>query len=136
MMDDFIEKYTEEKWIPLNKYSRLRENFKIQKEEIKREDSFIQFGQFNIDYFFETFLAATQAVITYNNTDIYSQIEFSMSFNSNSYERQIYDILGLFGDIGGLVEATLFLSVALIYSWQRINLESALVSKLFRVKYK
>lgn len=57
-----------------------------------------------------------------------------MSFNTSSYERKIYDVLTLLGDIGGVQGAFETIFTWLTCGWAALALESLLVSQLFQVK--
>lgn len=54
-----------------------------------------------------------------------------MSFNSSVYRRQIYGVLELFGDVGGVLEALSIIFGIFTATWSQINLESALITELY-----
>jgi len=49
-MDYHIRNRTLEHWIPIHYLTRLRNNYRIEYEEIEREDEYFQLGQFVTDF--------------------------------------------------------------------------------------
>ena len=57
-----------------------------------------------------------------------------MSFDSTSYERKVYDILALLGDLGGVQASFETIFGWLTGSWAAIALQALLVSELYTKK--
>jgi len=57
-----------------------------------------------------------------------------MSFDSNSYRRQVYEIFEFFGDIGGVIEILMITSTFFVGSYANLKMQSYLSSELFKQK--
>lgn len=57
-MADHIKNTTDEHWLPLNPNAHMRLNYKIDYDEIERQDSFIQFGQYTQEFLSNTNLVS------------------------------------------------------------------------------
>lgn len=57
-----------------------------------------------------------------------------MSFDSNAYRRQVYEVLEFFGDIGGVIEILMLTSTFVIAGYAQLNMQSYITSKIFKKK--
>ncbi|CDW74840.1 UNKNOWN [Stylonychia lemnae] len=108
-------------------------NVFVQKNMMKLQDDWVQYGQSQQKQFFQI----QKAVITEDDNafdnSLYIRVFFRMDKNYDVYERQIYSIGQLFGEVGGL-KTTLFLVFSYIMSMYSSQLAQVLISsKIFQV---
>ena len=105
-------------WIPIN--SQLREEivFKMEITELTLEDErvWLSFGlgqQPDNETFMFKFVEAPTRPYEFEN-NVHISITFEMDLNLKQIDRQVYNLLDLIGDIGGLGEGLFFMTYTLL----------------------
>ena len=68
------------------------------------------------------------------NTDAYFQADFRLANRLNVYERTVYNVLDMFGDVGGVLEIIMTSSGFLVSLLAGKMFLASLIRELFRVR--
>ena len=106
-------------------------NIYIAQNEVELMDDWLQFGQ-QETMEFHSISNIREYDDNHVEEDYYVSLFLRYDRNYESYERKIYSVLDLLGDIGGLNEALFFIGFCFIGIFQKRMLTSAIMSNVYQ----
>ena len=117
-------------FITIDPYHKKQDIREVRIEDVTFHDSLLQIGSLTSDSakFFSITDGKSRPI--WEREDLY-MVRYEMSLDKVEHERTVYGILDWLGDVGGLLEALIYISTALLFFIQFFPLEQTLIKKLF-----
>ena len=112
------------------------DNINIQYNAVTLEDSMFQLGQYESHHFynFQSTMRQKAFDTSFQNKDIIYKTSMMLSEIAVSHSRQIYDIIDLLGDLGGVMEVLLFVFGFIFFPFSEHNYIIRALQKLYMAR--
>ena len=128
-----IKKYSYTTPIPLQiQRPALAKTFVVQKVNVEYTDNLFVDLFSKSKSFFEIREEREFPAYTDNQKDLVMQLRYMMSLDELTHSRTVYNLLDYLGDVGGCLDALIYLGTFLVWILTGDSLSNFIISKLFK----